>query len=682
MQTYHIHTHQCSLHYLCVLLSICSRVYIVVGDVMKLQQNQRAQLSNIFQSNSLSTTLHNQNNNNTYNQSTTGQSPNNAINHWKVLIYDDIGQCILSPLYTSKQLNQFGVTLYMNIKQRRDAIADVPAVYFVKPTHAAIQAICDDINSSLYATYNLYFTSPIKRAELEYLAKNTIQHSKSINILYDTYIDFVCLDSQLITFNHHDSYISLNNPHTSEQLLFQTIDTIVDQLFTMCVTMQQVPVIRCRPGEAAEQVAMRLDSKLRDHLQSKNNLFLTPSTQSFTSTTRPLLIILDRNIDLNAPLCHSWSYESLLNDVLSYSNNKVSIIDSDGSQKRHTYDLNTSEDSFWSKYHHSVFHDVAAAVSAKQQKYQDDVKAIQSRTGQTIDPNNPLAATTAVFDSSSASAGISDALNVLPKMQKTKRIIDTHLNIATALLKQVQTRELQTFCSSEIKFIADKSTPKAELMKLISSGESVKPGTFVDQLRAFLIYYLGNEHANESLINDILPLLQSQSSDSTQRNLLYAIEYVKEFKFVHRLGSDVSAGVSAQPAPAQSITRSAGLLGNLASGLFDQASELFNSAKQLLPVTNDLPVTRIVDLLINNHDTVDTANYSYFDPKNTKHRGAITQPQLMSTTPFSNSCVFMLGGGSYNEHQNIQSYAKQQTELKGIPHTRIITVRYIIVLLI
>lgn len=72
-------------------------------------------------------------------------------------------------------------------------------------------------------------------------------------------------------------------------------------------------------------VAVKLDKKLRENLwDARNNLFHgnTGQTGSF-SFTRPMLIILDRNLDLAIPLHHTWTYQALAHDVLDLSLNRL-----------------------------------------------------------------------------------------------------------------------------------------------------------------------------------------------------------------------------------------------------------------------------------------------------------------------------------------------------------------------
>jgi len=79
-----------------------------------------------------------------------------------------------------------------------------------------------------------------------------------------------------------------------------------------------IPIIRCPRNNAAEVVAEKLDKKIRETMRdSKNTLFsfdnMLVGQRSFN---RPLLIILDRDVDLATPLHHTWTYQALAHDVL------------------------------------------------------------------------------------------------------------------------------------------------------------------------------------------------------------------------------------------------------------------------------------------------------------------------------------------------------------------------------
>jgi hypothetical protein len=95
---------------------------------------------------------------------------------WKVLIYDRLGRDIISPILKLHELRKKGVTLHMLIDAERDAIPDVPAIYFVEPTPHNIEQIITDCSKELYSTVHLNFVSPLSREALELLARLAVEN--------------------------------------------------------------------------------------------------------------------------------------------------------------------------------------------------------------------------------------------------------------------------------------------------------------------------------------------------------------------------------------------------------------------------------------------------------------------------------------------------------------------------
>ena len=187
-------------------------------------------------------------------------------------------------------------------------MADVPAVYFVSPTLSNIQRIAADLNPPLYSSYHLSFTSTLPRALLEELASLILANDPSgqtgqlISSVHDQFLDFVVPSPNLFSLlprreiqretngaanvagaskkgqkakekevPGRPSYVVLNNPGANEMEIEEEIDRIARGLFSVVVTMGFVPIIRCPRGNAAEMVARRLESRLRDHLASSSN---------------------------------------------------------------------------------------------------------------------------------------------------------------------------------------------------------------------------------------------------------------------------------------------------------------------------------------------------------------------------------------------------------------------------
>ena len=55
-------------------------------------------------------------------------------NLWKILIFDNFNREINSSLFKMKDLRENNITLYFNIKETREQLHGVTAIYLVQPT--------------------------------------------------------------------------------------------------------------------------------------------------------------------------------------------------------------------------------------------------------------------------------------------------------------------------------------------------------------------------------------------------------------------------------------------------------------------------------------------------------------------------------------------------------------------
>lgn len=76
-------------------------------------------------------------------------------------------------------------------------------------------------------------------------------------------------------------------------------------------------------------------------------------------------------------LSHSWTYQSLVQDVLSMEKRRITIVD-EGKTKK-TYDL-TNEDFFWRKNSLLPFPQVAEDIDSELTKYKEEATQITAKT--------------------------------------------------------------------------------------------------------------------------------------------------------------------------------------------------------------------------------------------------------------------------------------------------------------
>ncbi|XP_067654708.1 sec1 family domain-containing protein 1-like [Haliotis asinina] len=584
-----------------------------------------------------------------FNQPLTKQS--SAEPQWKILVYDRFGQDIISPLLTVKELRDIGVTLHLQLHTDRDPIPDVPAIYFVLPTDENIQRICRDMQNQLYENYYFNFISAISRQRLEDIASTAIQSNTvtQVSKVFDQYLNFISLEDNLFTLRHQDrdsiSYYAINRGDVKDSEMENIMDIIVDSLFSVFVTLGTVPIIRCPRGNAAEMVAEKLDKKLRENIRdARNSLFTADSQPGQFSFQRPLLVVLDRNLDLATMLHHTWTYQALCHDVLDFKLNRVEIEETSEARsaagsprpmkKKKTYDLSNA-DKFWETEKGSPFPTVAEAVQEELDVYrtqEDEVKKLKAAMGLEGEDDS------AISMLSDNTAKLTSAVSSLPELLEKKRLIDMHTNIATALLDQIKVRKLDIYFESEEKMMS-KSVLDKTLMDLISDPEA---GTPEDKVRLFIIALICGPHMSEAEIDQYCVALQAANCDIT------AIQYIRRWRAYSKMAVAPSqyggGGIS-----------SIGMFSNLVS---KGSQFVMEGVKNLAVKRHNLPATRVVDALMEMKSNQETDDYRYFDPKLLR-ADSTSIPRNKSA--YQDAYVFMVGGGNYIEYQNLMDYAKSRS---------------------
>ena len=168
-------------------------------------------------------------------------------NQWKILIYDAACRSIISPIMSVQQLRRRGVTLHLLINSEREAIPDVPAIYFCFPTKQNLARIAQDCASGLYQRAHLNFCTKLDRSLMEDFAQLVVQSGSLDRIasVHDQYLDFVCLEQSLFSLHKANSYQIINSAKTTEVMMEQTMTDIAYGLFSVVATTGQIPIIRC-----------------------------------------------------------------------------------------------------------------------------------------------------------------------------------------------------------------------------------------------------------------------------------------------------------------------------------------------------------------------------------------------------------------------------------------------------
>ena len=594
---------------------------------------------------------------------------------YKILVMDRHCFDVITPLVRVNELRRHGVTLHLLLDNERQPIHDVPAVYFVAPSAHNVARITADFAAGLYEAYHLNFSSSLPRPMLEELAAGSVKANAAGKVakVFDQYADFVSLSEDIFSLAQRDAYVALNDPTAKDADVENAVSDVVKGLLSVCATLGRVPIIRCPRGGAAEMVAQQLEKALRDHVAARGSMF--SDAHGFGGpSSRPILVIFERNFDLAAALQHAWTYAPLVHDVLGMRLNRVDITQGssalDAAAGKKSYDLEVSfeflfifireirltssmfctlqdNDPFWTANDDAQFPKVAEEVENELAAYKKAIAEVNAQTSLGEDDG----------DMASNTQKLVSAVASLPELQERKKFIDKHTNIATALLGHIKNRGLDEYYALEEDLLAGKGDKVAVTALLQATGR----GTPEDKLRLAIIYAMthqGDDAMSPADAEALEGALRASGADAAALG------------FVQRMAKLNRSLANSAPQMGQKAGGNAG--GDSESNLLDYAERLYGQSlsavakgvKSLLSSDRQLAIARATEALMRNEaDSYECEEFGWYDAKSPQStNGAVPHGVVGNGSTNEHAMVFVMGGGNYLEAESVRAIATKGAE--------------------
>lgn len=610
---------------------------------------------------------------------------------WKVLVYDDDGRDIISPLLNVQSLRSKGVTLHLLLFSEREQISDAPSVYFIKPTEQNIKRVLDDCSKRLYRSFYIHFITKIDRPLLEMFAKQLVL-SNSVSLIskvYDQYLDLICLENNLFTLNIKNSFVSYNQSSLSESDIKLYMNRISYGLLSMIRLVGALPIIRAPPGGPAEMLANELNALIKEQISIKNSttssIFSECLSAANSNTNRPLLIIYDRTCDMTPPLLHTSTYQALIDDLLEHKLNRVTVDPSGKSsvasattpggpkQKKVYYDMNSNIDNFYALYGGAP---IPEAVEANVKDLEEVTKVeaeLRSKPG--------------VIGAGHQSAGeggkaLSDVIENLPEILARKKSVETHTNILGALMGQIKKREVPAYFEIEQNIFSTSRISSADKVAILQLLKDNTKGTIMDKARLMaivsIVMYTNSDSvsgppasgagASSALKAACEEYDQAFSQGCVQMTTMTPppteVDVTKVLTTIAYLRKLLLLSNSSYMTRSGGGSGGSGLTSFLAVQMKDHLKLVMDKATSFFAKFVAMYITKVVDNLIEQRNCVEDDSFIFVDPKlavsNTNVRNINMMEYKLNVKYNGDVMVFAIGGGCYSEYNNLQELIKQK----------------------
>lgn len=486
----------------------------------------------------------------------------------------------------------------MNIRDQKQRISDVMAIYLVKPTEENFKMIKCDMEKRIFDNFYINFVEKAEDSALQSFFSDLISteyYSRIYKITVNP-IGFHLYHPKVFSLNINSPYHFLNSPNSKESEINNYFTKVGNGIFNVLFSLRVLPIIKYRTGWFAENIINVIQSNFKQTFDKFPELL-----EEFPRKNNILLVILDRDTDLPIMLHHSASLGAMINDIFG--------IDRFKTNNQNRFEIDPLTDYIWNQY-------LATSFVLAKEKIIEELKKISEQTD-FINRSGE--------DVEKVTEKLSSTLEGLRDITIKQGILNNHAKFLEKLTNEIDDRRIGPLYEYEENALNKRSISKEMKQKFFDiitlKSLSVKDINLSknDILRLAIIYYLiNNKISNEELI-EIEKALKNINVCTD------AIDYLKQKR---------------------SFEESMKKGNNTESGFLQKSFSFFaNKIGSLMNAEQPSVTADILTSLVNNKEVTG----QNFQTTHTLKKGLEKKD-----FNFASVIVFTVGGGSLSEYEYIE----------------------------
>eukprot|EP00158_Paraphelidium_tribonemae_P006038 Partr_v1_DN27640_c2_g1_i4_m65491 putative syntaxin binding protein len=416
-----------------------------------------------------------------------------GMGSWKVLIVDYFGLKILNSCMKMDELVDENITFVEPLESQRMPRKQLEAIYFIRPTSAAITRIIEDFtphpvhgDCELYEKAHIFFISDISDVDQYRLA-----HCAAVPFIASTrslHLDFLPLESQAFSLDSEYALSLFYGRECPHELYELEQEKMARQIAQFCINLGEFPFIRfCKNGKFDNLTGKTAALVYRElHHHAKTDPEFPIREDDFLGPNRAELIIVDRASDPNAPLVHEFTYQAMAADLLDMNDASPkyehTFVNEKGEPETEKVVLEETTDKLWASIRHSHIADCVDDILLAFKQF----LATNAESSSYVDVIS--------IDS------LKEVLAGMPEFQDLKKKLAVHISLSQDCLDAFKSANMHEIASIEQDLVTGLTRDGHRVKDVedrISDVVADRNVDLYDKLRLLMLYVLNHGVVNE-----------------------------------------------------------------------------------------------------------------------------------------------------------------------------------------
>ncbi|XP_044737601.1 vacuolar protein sorting-associated protein 45 isoform X2 [Chrysoperla carnea] len=397
----------------------------------------------------------------------------------KILLMDKETTSIVSMVYCQSEILQREVYLLERLDSgsrddKDSGLRHLKCLIFLRPTQQNIRLLCNELKNPKYGSYYIYFSNILAKADVKTLAE--FDEQEVVKELQELYADYLAVNTHFFSLGIP---CCIENGQWDKILLTRTIQGVTAVL----LSLKKCPLIRY---QANSTPCKKLGEGIREILSKENALF------DFRRNEVPLLLLLDRRDDPITPLLNQWTYQAMVHELLTISNNRVNLSNIPGiSKELYEVVLSAEQDDFYAENLYKNFGEIGQTIKELMEEFQK-----RARKHQKVE----------------SIADMKQFVETYPQFKKMSGTVSKHVTVVGELSAMISKHILLEVSEIEQELASqnDHSQHLQSIRKLINNSKVRE----IDAVRLVMLYALRYEKHSNNDIQGLVDLLKKKGGVS------------------------------------------------------------------------------------------------------------------------------------------------------------------------